>query len=519
MHTAVIRSPLASRAVPTTAAYGTISNFNLDYDPGAANLSWSGNSFTESNSFNSAAGSGGTFNTGTFTASGTVTSQLLVSLQAHSDRKGDKEEVIDEISLQNMPCNLADPTIGFLRCVYTGPDFASKVATAKETVIDTDPKTGAVTTTVYTATNITQIEVDLSGYPGAGGGGGGGGGGGSAATGHLAITGISLVQVVHNWPETPLIAGKKTVARVFIKSVGTNATPVSGVSAVLHRFGEPDPPAFSGPITALPYNGPIPPTAAPDFTEATVNFELPDAWVKTPGSFSLTAEIVPPSGFQDSNPASNTLQRTVALDPPPQGEGVVPGWLLVGYVTIDHQPPGAAAPFTVSTEVGQVLARFAQKVFPVPEGHVVVGRATEFKVPYKKDLKTDDDWQALLDTLSFFFEYWGNFGFDQVLALIPYEPNPLHGGMADTLYANGRGKVAIVMDGAAPALAETAAHEMGHNFGLRHAIKDYVVKGQTICANKAQDDCPLSFWPYTDPYHPIPGLGQRCESNHPQDRF
>jgi hypothetical protein len=167
----------------------------------------------------------------------------------------------------------------------------------------------------------------------------------------LAITAVVPVQVVHNWPlpsdkpgnppptpdpnlaykqaSLPLIANKRTVVRVFIKSVGTNPMPVAGVSARLHGYfsspttpEQPDNQApFTGAITAQPYTGPLPITSAPDFNEKSVDFELPLAWLQKPGLYAVSAELVLPPNLVDTNPTNNMMQVPLTLVPQPSSTG------------------------------------------------------------------------------------------------------------------------------------------------------------------------------------------------------
>jgi choice-of-anchor C domain-containing protein len=332
------------------------------------------------------------------------------------------------------------------------------------------------------------------------------------ASGDLAITGISLVQVVHNLTELPLIAGRTTLARVFIRSIGPNAAPVNGVSAVLRGPSAPDPPPLSGPITATPYNGPIPPTAAPapdDFLPgAAVDFIVPDAWVKTPGPLTLTAEIVAPPGFQDSDLANNKLQRTATLIKPPQSpqSKSPPGVFRIGYITIDHQPPGAAAPFTVTPGIGARLGNFIQREFPVPDGGIEVSRILKLKNPYRGAISDGNDTKALVTRLRYVF---GGEGFDQVIGIYPRTPaSPGSSGKSDPIWLGGRGKVSLLKDQLSTAYGPAygakqghyAAHEIGHNLGLRHPTMLY--QG----CDQGSDSCQPAFWPYpADPTIQFPG--------------
>jgi hypothetical protein len=453
-------------------------------------LKWSGNNFSESFSLNSPDGS----SQATYSASGTASDLSITYLHAKTDTKTtdsvngqvlDTTEEIDEIELQNVPSVPSDDPQQIVSFDYRGPDFSSTVLTAKRTVIYTD-KNGT-TTTVYSFTSFQDVSASFENYYGLTGPGG-----------DLAITGISLVQVIHGWPELPLIAGKKTVARVFIKSVGPNATTVDGVSAVLHGPGTPEPLPIEAPIVAQPYNGPVPSTDPPNFNDGTVDFVLPDAWVAGQGQLTLTADIVLPPGFQDSNPANNELQRTVTLMPPPQNpqSASPPGVFRVGYVlciTEDsdghlHEPdfidPGA-------------IGAFIQKIYPIPEGGLTVSKVGTLPLRYDGQVETSAQWDGLLEKA--LRGRYANADYDQVVVFVWLDPLSKLDGDSDPVWANGQGKVVLVAESSRT--PETVAHEIGHNLGLRHAVPANPALG---CGTG--DPCQPRFWPYTDPTIQLPGF-------------
>jgi uncharacterized protein (TIGR03437 family) len=341
------------------------------------------------------------------------------------------------------------------------------------------------------------------------------------AQGDLAITRVALVQVIHSATEVPLIAGRTTIARVFIKSLGANAQPVAGVTAVLHGPAGRDPYdiRLTGPITAQPYNGPMPPNDPPDFTEPTIDFELPADWVRVAGGFDFTAEIVPPAGFQDTSPGNNTLKRVVALHPQPQDPLSLspPGQFRVGFVTIDHQPPGAAAPLRVTAGLN-TSGRFMRTLFPLAPGGLVYQRACRIRNPYREPLASMADGDALRNRLRMrFFDILAasNTTFDQLVAFVPLENDNPAWGASDALWGGGFGDVVVVQEGQNQNNEDrTVAHEIGHNLGLRHAT--FLPGKAKGCPRPAGDDCGIAkvpgtppvnspFWPYEDPTIQTPG--------------
>jgi uncharacterized protein (TIGR03437 family) len=345
-------------------------------------------------------------------------------------------------------------------------------------------------------------------------------------TADLGIARIIPVQVVHTFPnppagvitplpkyeseDLPLIAGKPTVVRAFIKSLGTNPQAVDGVTAILRGYpssgftpSEPNPlKPFTQPIKALPYTGPMPPTDAPDFTEATVDFRIPQDWWTTEGTYTLEVELVLPKNFQDADSSNNKKTHQIVFWKQPAAFDNLDGRFGVGYVSVCHQPPGAAAPLCPNPNLAG-LGRFVQLLYPVAPATFDFFRAGTTRGAYQAAITSPAGMIQALRRLRVLYDRLDqrtDREIDELIIFLPNTPGIPWGGLSDVLWdGNGLGRVALVTDYSqlVPPLADfsayNVAHELGHLLGLRHPNQF----DPPACIRVAPDDC--TRWPYANP--------------------
>jgi hypothetical protein len=135
----------------------------------------------------------------------------------------------------------------------------------------------------------------------------------------LTISRLEIVQTVQDADQTvPLIAGKVTGARAFVRQEGRPDNLLGNVTVLLR--------AYKGGIEiagspARPFNAPITARLDPDRSnpEHSQNFVLPSNWTQA-GTIELRAELRLPAGAIEAPADNNTTVREVTFVAPPANE-------------------------------------------------------------------------------------------------------------------------------------------------------------------------------------------------------
>jgi hypothetical protein len=302
---------------------------------------------------------------------------------------------------------------------------------------------------------------------------------GDCATQDLGIAGLEVVQVVQDLPNSvPLVAGKKTIVRVYADSaVGT----IAGVTGELTAYREgqllgtraPDAPIRATPIIDI--------NAKRAQKNGGLLFRLPPDWIT--GTVTLTVVLESTAPITETSLENNIITMSVFFEPREA--------MRLAYVPIGYQPDPAQP--AQLPDLGEMLSlhTFMQEIYPlaevVPE---ILGTLPWYLemagVPPETEIARGD---VLLDLLTFFY-LEANAGrpdalqLDQIVGVFPN--GAISYAQADPRWDmddNGRGGQgrAVYCDLAGSSLA----HEIGHNLGLRHP--------GTPDACNAQD--PQSYWP------------------------
>jgi VWFA-related protein len=304
--------------------------------------------------------------------------------------------------------------------------------------------------------------------------------------GDVAIDHIEVVQVVQNDKnEVPLIAGKNTVARVFLKVEPKTADPVGNVSVKL---------TSGNTGAARKLNASITVVGEPDRDkfEHSINFALPKDWIKE-GELSLEAEVVLPAGFTDTKMDNNKKTAKVQFVETPFKDRQ----FTVRYVPFCYQPKPDVAKRCPQGRLNTFGVWF-QQLYPFAEGRVSYARLDTSR-PTIRYVLTSGSASKLMADLNRFYSYYEEKRpgkIDQVVGWVPRvtdapaDPRidralPL--GRANSTRVGGTGRVAFMqdtsnydmtlvsVDGVGTGQGKdprdpiaTITHEVGHNYSLRH---------------------------------------------------
>ncbi|MCS7024126.1 MAG: choice-of-anchor D domain-containing protein [Bryobacteraceae bacterium] len=143
----------------------------------------------------------------------------------------------------------------------------------------------------------------------------------------LTVSRLELVQTVQDEnQQVPLIAGKATAARVFVRQLNRPDALISGVTVFLRAFRNGIELAQS---PQRPVTAPVQASLEPDRNnpQHAVVFILPANWT-TAGDLELRAELRVPPGVVESPTDNNSLRMITRFQPPPVAEARI-SWLKV----------------------------------------------------------------------------------------------------------------------------------------------------------------------------------------------
>jgi hypothetical protein len=277
----------------------------------------------------------------------------------------------------------------------------------------------------------------------------------------LRIDHMEVVQVVQRQGnEIPLVAGKKTVVRVFVQASGK---ALGGVASNLKGslFVWPE---GKSEVEVQPFNGAI--NVAIDAlpkrseTDSSLNFIIP-AELTGAGVFSLKAVLNPTHEIKETNYDNNGLTEPF--------EFVRRNGLRVGFVRIGYLPPGTS----IRAWPGMSISTYddmMRKLFPAARADIQYYELP-WRVRANRALKTTDLGDDLNWTLR---EFYDRMTGDKPDILVGWLPNEYaatldFGGLAETVLSGQVARVALAVDfHSSFSYNHVLPHEVAHNLGLKH---------------------------------------------------
>jgi hypothetical protein len=300
----------------------------------------------------------------------------------------------------------------------------------------------------------------------------------------LTIDHIEVVQVIQTKDnKMPLVAGKKTVVRVFVKGTGDKTGVISNVRGSIFVWpeGKSEVEVSSAANEAINViNDAVP---RRDDTGASLNFVIPRELTGA-GVFSIKAVVNPTHGVKESDFDNNELTEAF--------EFVQRNGLRVGFLRIGYLPPGQtgwAWPGTNIPDYGQQMS----KLFPAADGAVQYYELP-FRVRARRLIDSDDAGEELNWSLREFYDRMEGDKPDIMIGWLPneYAKTFTFGGLAETVMSGQVARVALAVDYRTEYSSKhVLPHEVGHNLGLDH----------TGTKSDSSTDCRLSvnrgssYWP------------------------
>jgi hypothetical protein len=301
----------------------------------------------------------------------------------------------------------------------------------------------------------------------------------------LTIDHMEVVQVIQTQGnDIPLVAGKKTVVRVFLRASGTALGGVaSNVEASLFFWPEGGEEIELKP-TGIWYVNLIP-GAEPERekTEGSLNFVITPEMAAS-GSFSLRVVVNPERVIEEKSYKNNELVEPF--------EFIQRNGLRVGYVRIGYKPPSQSTFSWPQADLSKydVMLR---KLLPASEAGVQY-----YEMPWRVRITRSASTEELGgDLLLYLREFREQMKSDKPDILVgwldsKYSKGFEYAGLSEGTPAGLSGSVAIALDYHNAESVVTLAHEVGHNLNLDH----------TATTGDPNPPCQLSKNHSSEPYWP-----------------
>ncbi len=261
----------------------------------------------------------------------------------------------------------------------------------------------------------------------------------------LSVTRLEITQAIQDQDNsTPLVANRPTIVRVYAQVRGIDVADGVILSLSASKNGQNLGSLTEGPLSVTT-------SSSPGDYDSTFNFSLPQEWRS--GDVTLTAEIDPGHQILESDEVNNRIETVIDYHPVPALD------MKLIPINYTHLPNGTVFPAPTSDTVSSWIIH----LFPL---HAVdISMRAPFN--FEGDLSRSSEWNRLLQVMVALKQADGSAD-----GQVYYGVLPRTNATGDTYPRAFGGYAAIgwVRAGAGMEESETlTAHEVGHNFGLRHA--------------------------------------------------
>lgn len=266
----------------------------------------------------------------------------------------------------------------------------------------------------------------------------------------LTITHVGLYQSVQNQSnDVVLIAGKPALLRIFAQTSHSSGSSIlSRIRVEARRNGQ-----FLGSLTSG--TAPVSKNPTVENMGSTFNLELPADWIY--GELELTATIDDADAIPELSESNNTLRTSFNF------HSVAPLRLTIVPIVYTDTMTGK----TYSRPGYDPISDWLRSAFPLSDVIVDI----HDPVAFTGDLRRANDWGQMLQSIT---ALWGNEvgpGSSHVyFGLIPNITTDgsawFNGGLSGLGWVGQRVSIGIDLG---PRTGPSAAHEIGHNLGRRHA--------------------------------------------------
>jgi|GEM_PF-3349582 len=292
-----------------------------------------------------------------------------------------------------------------------------------------------------------------------------------------------------------LVAGKTTLARVFIRPGDLGAPTPNRVEAVLYAFpAGSDDPLPGSPLLPDPLSVGTAPALEDHNREIvahSVNFTLPKDWTRADRNIVLVADVDPEGKIanerRDNNFGGEEEVKFFERDV-----------LGIGYLPLCVETTAGAGFRCPKTERIVNVEGLTNQLFPLADGDVVYFPIPMPDLQWKGELETSEQRAPLRQKLRKLYDFMDLFSagqldqvavwVDSLVSIGRFAGGSKIGGFAGAKWADSDalGRMTF-MRASGLGLPALLAHEVGHNLGLRHP---------DLGARSCSSEDPDSDWPH-----------------------